>query len=326
MIAQTWTTWAMLWAVLLVATASCGLYCGLETGVYVLNKIRLDLRAEAGNRQARRLRRLLRKPNSLLAVLLIGTNLSSYAVAFAVTVMFEQAGTGHLAEWYALAVATGLLFVLGDSVPKNVFQRLTETLTYRLSWLLSASDVLFKVTGLSLLVRGVSWLIVLPLRGRRTVSDERLSTLFAEGRASGVLTHMQSIMADRVMNIAQVALADVMVPLASAACARREATRDELLGLIQQTDHSRLPVRDEAGQVVGILDVYDVLADASVARPADRATEPLLLASTMAVTEALYHMQRAHQMMAIVRSADRPVGMVTIKDLVEEIVGELEEW
>jgi len=326
MIGAAWPIWATWSAVLVTATGLCGLYCGLETGTYVLNKIRLDLRAEAGDRRARLLRRMLARPNRLLAVLLIGTNLSSYAVTFAVTTMFVLAGHGEGAEWYALAVATPLLFVLGDSVPKGVFRRLAETLTYRLSWLLAVSDVLFNVTGLAPLVRGVSWLVMLPMRRRRSVADERLSMIFAEGHASGVLTHMQSVMVDRVMHIADVTLADVMVPLAEVVSIRPDTTRPELLEIVRQSNHSRLPVLGESGQVVGILDIYDVLTDQAVARPAERMGTPLALPAETTVTEALYRMQREHRMMAVVQADARPAGLVTIKDLVEEIVGELEEW
>jgi CBS domain containing-hemolysin-like protein len=326
MIAAAWTAYAGWLGVLVVATGFVALFCGLETGIYVLNKIRLDLRAEAGSRQARLLRRLLRTPNNLLAVLLIGTNLSSYAVAFAVTAMFGLAGAGEAAQWYSMLVATPLLFVLGDSVPKDVFRRLAETLTYRLSWLLAGADVLFKVTGLSPFVRAVSWLVMLPVRRRRSEADERLGALFAEGRASGVLTHIQSLMLDRVMRISEVTLADAMVPMEDVVAVGRDIGREELLALVQKNNHSRLPVRDAAGAVVGVLDIYEVLGDTQLAQPAKRMAPPLALADTMTVTEALYRMQRAHEMMAIVQSADAPVGIVTIKDLVEEIVGELEEW
>jgi len=324
-IAAAWTTW-LGWALLLVvAVGLTALFCGMETGIYVLNKVRLDLRAEAGNRRARRMRRMLASPNNLLAVLLIGTNLSSYAAAFAVTTMFVLGGSGHAAQWYALAVTTPLLFVLGDSVPKDVFQRLAETLVYRLSGLLAAANVLFRVTGLSPLVRSVSWLVMLPLR-RLGEGEERLSAIFAEGAAAGVLSHMQSAMVDRVMHISDVYLADVMVPMEQVVCIAPDVGRAEMLERVRQNRYSRLPVRGASGEVIGVLDVYDVLAEEAVERPADRMRDALSLPETMPVTEALYRMQRGHCMMAVVRSGGRPAGIVTIKDLVEEIVGELQEW
>jgi len=319
-----WIAWPV---VLILATVLSGLFSGLETGLYVLNKVRLELRAEAGGRDAKRLRRLLRKPNNLLAVLLIGTNISSYSVAFALTAMFDLAGTGAATEWYSLGFGTLLLFVLGDTVPKSVFHRLSETLTYRLSWALSVSDVLLKFTGLSYLMRAAAWLVMLPVRSRQGAATEgRLGEIFAEGQASGVLTHTQAVMVDRVMNIAGVKLADAMVAIEKAICIRRDTARAALMRMLRKHNYSRVPVRDASGDVVGILDVYDVLIDESVAVPAEKMTEPLKLPAGMSVTEALYRLQRTRAMMAIVQKDGRPVGIVTIKDLVEEIVGELEEW
>ncbi len=319
-----WIAWPI---VLVVATSLSALFSGFETGIYVLNKVRLDLRAEAGGRDAQRLRRLLRKPNNLLAVLLIGTNVTCYAVAFALTAMFDLAGSGAATEWYSLGFGTLLLFVLGDTVPKSVFHRLAETLTYRLAWTLSVADVLLKVTGLSYLMRAAAWLVTLPVRNRRGApADGWLGEIFAEGQASGALTHTQAVMVDRVMNIADVKLANVMVAIDKAICIRRDTARAVLMRMLRKHNYSRVPVRDASGDVVGILDVYDVLIDESVVVPAEKMTDPLKLPADMSVTEALYRLQRTKSMMAVVQKDARPVGIVTIKDLVEEIVGELEEW
>jgi len=320
-----WIVWPI---VLAVATGLAALFCGMETGIYVMNKVRLDLRAEAGGRDAQRLRRLLKKPNNLLSVLLIGTNVASYAVAFALTAMFDLGGMGGSAEWYALATGTLLLFVLGDTVPKTVFHRLSETLTYRLGWTITAADWAFKVTGLSYLMRAASWLVMLPVRRRQGVVavESRLADVFAEGQASGVLTHMQAVMVDRVMHIADVTLADVMVPIRKAICIRRDTTGDVLIRVLRKHNYSRVPVIDDAGDVVGILDVYDALIGEPVATPAERMTPPMKLPAGMTVTEALFAMRREGNMMAVAQKDGKAVGIVTIKDLVEEIVGELEEW
>ena len=320
-----WVVWPI---VLAAATVLSALFSGMETGIYVMNKVRLELRAEAGGRDAQRLRRLLKKPNNLLSVLLIGTNIANYSVAFALTAMFDLGKMGGLAEWYALVSGTLLLFVLGETVPKTVFHRLAETLTYRLGWTITAADWVFKLTGLSYFMRAASWLVMLPVRRKQsTVAVEsRLGDVFAEGQASGVLTHMQAVMVDRVMHIADVTLADVMVPIRKAICIRRDTAHEVLVRVLRKHNFSRVPVLDDAGDVVGILDVYDVLIDAPAAIPAERMTAPLNLPSDMTVTEALYAMRRDGNMMAVAQKDSKAVGIVTIKDLVEEIVGELEEW
>ena len=319
----------LIWSALVVLGVGLGaLYAGLETGIYVLNKIRLDLRAEAGSAPARILRRHLRDPGNLLAVLLVGTNVCGYVTTFAISAMFVLAGSADRAEWYTLAVATPLMFLFRESVPKNVFQRLAERLVYRLAWLLAISSAAFNLIGLAPLVRGFSRLVMrlLPL-DRRGVRHHGLESIMAEGAACGLLTHFQSLMARRVMNIADVRLAQVMTPMSNVVSASDDVTADEFLALLRDHEYRRVPLIDRDGQVVGIVDIYDVLIDEDRARPADKKVPPFVLAADMTVTDALYRMQRARAAMAVVRNkADQHLGLVTVKDLVEEIVGELSEW
>ena len=101
-----WVVWA---SVLVLCALVDALFSGLETGIYVMNKHRLDLHAEANLPAAEFIERLLRKPNELLAVLLIGTNLSRYLATFAISAMFVLAGHEARAELYTLLLATPLL-------------------------------------------------------------------------------------------------------------------------------------------------------------------------------------------------------------------------
>lgn len=323
------------WVVWLVVLAAClalaGLLAGMETGIYVLNRIRLDLRGEAGGKAARRLRTMLDRPEHLLAVLLVGNNLAVYWATFAISAMWMLAGRHAHVELYALVVAAPLLLILGESVPKNVFQRLAETLTYRMAWLLAGVDTVLTWTGLVPLVSGVSWVLFRAMRvsegRRRPLGREGLSAIVAEGHASGVLTHSQSIMADRVMNISDVCLSDVMIPMARVHVASSSARREQLVALAAEVNHSRLPVVDAGGKVTGILDVLDILTGREATIPAHRVRMPLVLSAEEGVTGALYQMQRQNAHMAVVQGADGGhLGIVTIKDLVEEIVGELEAW
>ena len=323
-----WAAWA---AVLLGGAALSSLYSGMETGMYVINKIRLELHAEAGSPAARFLRRMIRNSNNLLAVLLVGTNLARYAATFSVTSMFVMAGYGHRAEWYTLAVAAPLMFVVGDAVPKSVFRRAAGELMYRLAWLLRVSNWVFGASGLVPLIRGIS-VAVMRLAGIRRgwqspLAHPGLAAIMAEGHASGVLTQFQSLMADRVMRIGDVTLRDAMAPMRHVVSAPLDVGHEQLMQTIRKHDYSRVPLLGPDGQVAGILDVYDVLAEAGEVRPAETMAEPFVLPATMAVADALYRMQRARAAMAIVADEKgRHVGIVTVKDLVEEIVGELEEW
>lgn len=323
-----WGLWGLTF---LTGAALAALYNAAETGIYVINKTRLELRAESGLRTARMLRLMIRRPSNLLAVLLIGTNLGDYAATFAVSAMFVSAGCGDASEWYALAVTAPVLFILCASVPKNVAQRTAEVVAHRLTWFLRVSSMVFNACGLAPLVRGFSRLLV-RLAGAKGASHspmahESLTSIVAEGHASGVLTHSQSIMADRVMRISGVSLQNVMIPMRQVVSIREDLSREAFLEVIRQHNFSRLPVVSYDGGIVGVVNIYDVLTDDGGAPPAGKVKPPLVLEAGMTVTDALYHMQRSHEAMAIVRSATgRHVGIVTMKDLVEEIVGEIEAW
>jgi len=315
---------------MVVAIAFDSLFCGLETGIYVMNKVRLDLHADAGRRPAVVLKRLLGDAPNLLAVLLIGTNLCRYTATFAIAAMFAMAGYVENAKLLTTAVATPLLFVASDSVPKVVFQRLGAAGVYRFTWLLRGADVFFRLTGISVLVKAIAGALTHLSRSARSAREPfatpHLAAIVAEGQASGTLTHFQSAMADRVARLGEVTLQNVMVPMHKAATAGRDVTREQLMRLIARHSYSRVPLLDEARQVVGIIDVYHVLISGDAADPAEKMRPPLVLPSDLNVTDALYRMQRKGEVMATVESGGRHVGLVTMKDLVEEIVGDLEAW
>lgn len=323
-----WIAWI---AAMIFSTRLDGLFSALETGIYVMNKNRLDLHAEAGLPAAKFFQKMLASPDRLLAILLIGTNLTRYLATFAISAMFVLAGYEGQAEWLTLAIATPLLLVAADSVPKTVFQRSPIESVYRLSWLLKVSNWVFSLTGVLPLVMAISrGLLSLAGPVRRTKSPlghTGVAAMVTEGLASGVLTHFQWAMADRVMHIAEVTVADAMVPIRHVVTVRAAAGRDELLETIRKHSYSRLPALDANRRVVGVLNIYDVLTSADQDPLAQtELSPPLIISAELTVTEALYRMRRSRRAMAIIERDGEHVGIVTIKDLVEEIVGELEAW
>ncbi|MFP4355700.1 MAG: CNNM domain-containing protein [Phycisphaerae bacterium] len=309
-----------------------GMFCGMETGIYVLNKVRLDLRAEKGAASARRLQRLLKNPHNMLATILVGTNISGYITTFCASTIFLTLGAGTNTQWYTIALTTPIMFVFAESVPKNVFRQLTERITYRRAWFLAAASRLFNAVGINPLVRGFSGLLTLLVRNRKrdTLSSASLATVLAESQATGLLTHSQLAMADRVMRIADVTVQQAMIPIDQVISAPVDVTRPQLEELFAEHNVSRIPLTDPQGQVVGILDMYRVLAQSEADQPAEKMTPVLRFDRRRTVNEALFRMQSRKAVMAVVVDAENeqagPIGIITLKDLAEQIVGDLEAW
>jgi putative hemolysin len=319
-----WILWSALAAIGLACSA---LYSGFETGAYVLNKMRLDLRAEAGSTSARALRAMLRRFDVLLTSLLIGSNFAEYLVTFSISVLLAMGGAGDRTEWYALAISTTLLFVLGESVPKNLFQRSPDRLVYRLVRPVKWSMAAFRWCGILGLVRALGRLLTRRIGKHHAFAHEGLAAILAEGRAAGALTHAQSIMADRVLHLTDVTVAAVMKPLASVLKAPRSVSHEGILELVREANYTRVPLMNDDGSVAGILDTYEVLMAEGPVAPRQKMQPPLVLPDAWTVTDALYHLQTEHASMAVVADpGGRHVGIVTVKDLVEQIVGELGAW
>jgi CBS domain containing-hemolysin-like protein len=256
-------------------------------------------------------------------------NVSSYLTTFAISVLLVMGlgEAGPRAEWYTLAVGTTVLFVFGESIPKNLFQRSPERLIYGLVWFLRASMTAFRYCGLLGLVRLVGSIVSWIRPSHQPFVHEGLATILAEGQAAGALTHVQSIMADRVMHLTDVTVDAVMKPMKLVRKAPLHITLPQLLELVKEANYTRLPLVREDGGVAGILNIYEVLMAPEPVEPASKMTPPLCIPGKWTVTDALYHMQTSHAPMAVVTDPhERHIGIVTVKDLVEQIVGELGAW
>lgn len=320
---------------LLAGMVLSAFYSGTETGVYCLNPVRLRVNAEGGDAGARRLEPLMRRTEDLVITMLLGTNLADYVVtACTAALLLGAAVAASWAEIYAAALATPLIFVFGAMVPKESFRRRSDRLMPQLSWAILVSLRLAQATGLVWLLHRLSHALVrwIDPRGVAEQADllprARTLHLLREGAARGGLTHLQRDLIERVLNLSEIRVRNVMIPRARAAVASVELPRDEFLRIARMAHFSRLPVyRNDPRRIVGVVNVYDVLTDREDRAVAQHVRPPLTLPENESVSAALVKLQRGREAMAIVQDrAGNCAGILTLKDLVEEIVGDLEVW
>jgi CBS domain containing-hemolysin-like protein len=307
------------------------LYAGVETGVYTLSPIRLTLRAARGEAAALRLRRHVRRPERTLAVLLIGTNASHYLGSFGLAELLHAVGlTGWALIAFEAAILTPILFVLAEVLPKDLFRTHTDRWTYWAASFISFSRWLFTLLLLLPLVQGLAWLARrLFAGGERTpiTARQRMAQLMMEGVGAGVLSPAQAKLTDRALALRDRRVRDVCTPWGDVVTLPIHADRAARDALFKARAFTRVPVVDAAGRVAGVLSWADVALD-----PAPSTlllvSEAMTLDADAPVLRAMSLMRRQRQKMAIVTdpASGRPLGLVTLKHLVEPLTGALREW
>lgn len=328
------TTIALIIAALFALLASA-FFSGMETGVYCLNRVRLRVRSDSGEPGARRLAALMERPDALVITALVGTNIADYCLTISVAALVVAAGASTSGvELYTTLISTPLVLVFGGILPKDLFNRFADTWMYVVSSPIALCRGLVRYSGvLWLMQRAPEALLRLVDPAHKLADDAvvpraRVRRLLHEGAARGGLSQFQRETIERVMDLSQVPLSRVLVSLRRAATVPETISRNDFLRIARMAHFSRLPVyRASPTDVLGYVHVFDILMDPQK-RPIRDYVRPIFgLREDESVAAALVRMQRAHEVIAIVR--DRrgvAVGLLTMKDLAEEIVGELQAW
>lgn len=318
--------WVLLALVGMVLSFLCS---GLETGIYTLNPIGLEVRLGRGDSAARQLAREIARPARVIATLLVANNIANYLVSLGLA---EVLARGNLGPFASMAVngAIGLAvgFLLCETLPKDLFRTFTDRWTY-LGWpFLRAWRIALTATGVLPLVTVIGDLVTRRVGG----SDEaalsgpraKVSTLIKEGIDAGVLSERQWSFAERALALRGITVADEMTPWSKVATVAVEADGARREAVLRKSGASRLPVVGPDGRVVGILSALDAILNPALSTER-LMTPPIRFGPRENTLEALRRLRSARARLGVVvdEGNGRPRGVVAIKDLVEPITGQL---
>ncbi len=311
---------------LVVCILASFFFSGVETGIYTLNRLRLKMRTEDGEPRALRVTELLRQPQLLISAILIGNHTGNYGATF-----FFQGLVGGLwsvldPEVVTTLLLTPLIFVVGEITPKNIFRIRADDLVYRTSGMLKLACIVLRPLAVPLRFLG-RLTRALP---RETPADHvafsrgRIEGLVREVAEDGALTEAQSRMLRNVLRLSSLPIRDVMVPLDRVDRIEEGFTREALLAVSARNGRTRIPVTEKGtGRPILVATVLD-LVFREEAGMADIVREVPILSMDRTVDQALRVLRARRRSMAFVRNEkSRVVGIVTVKDLVEEVSGEL---
>ncbi len=308
-----------------------GFFSGSEIALVSSDKIKLRHKAKHGDRGATMALKLFQTPDVLLSTTLVGTNIST-VVLTTIGALLMIGYFGDQGEFYAFLVMTPLLLVLGEIVPKSVYQQKSDELTpviiYPLRW---ASWVFYPIVFVFSRVARLAARVVGAGKIEQPffITREQLRTVVDMAEHEAALDAFGRGRIRRVIRFAETTVAEAMIPIAEATVIGRNKTTEVAIDLVRRHGYNRLPVYESsASNITGIvtLTTWDLMDRSLVDQPLDSLIKTALYVSPLQTIDQLLPMlrQRKDHMAIVVDEFGTAIGMITMEDIVEEVVGEID--
>jgi magnesium and cobalt exporter, CNNM family len=333
--------------VIVILTVFEGFFVAAEIALVSIRRSRVEQLVDEGSQGARRVRRLLDEPGRFLAVCQLGlTFIGFFASAYAAISLSDQLTT-LLTGWgmaegtasgIALLIVTILLslftIIFAELVPKTLAlahaERFAITLSLPIDFLGRALRPL--IAFLTWVTSGVVRLFGAEVSSDAQITAEELRLIVERGGEQGILEAEEEQMINAVIELGDQRIHEVMVPRIHMISLAADATLDDAIDKVIDEGHSRIPVYEESpDEIVGILyakDLLPFLKGSVNERPSLRSIlrTPVFVPESMSVDDLLHELQRRKVHLAIVLDEyGGTAGLVTIEDLLEEIVGEIQD-
>jgi putative hemolysin len=308
-------------------------FSGTETTLFSLSKLQLRRLRQQSPDAGRLIAELLEQPHRLLSTILMGNTIINISVAVLGYSLLRRIAPAH-AELLAVPVMTGLLLVCGEAAPKTLAIRNPELFALYLArptwWVVKltagARHFAETVSGrLAAAVERLAYFASQKPRSSAPTEDEYLTLLRASEQA-GIVHKEERNMVGKILALENMQVKEVMTPRVDMQCVEDSWTRNEIAEALRRFKHRRVPlIHETPDHVEGILNVKEFLIDPD-RDLAGMIEKPEFVPETMSVARLLKSFRnQEHPVAIVVDEHGGTQGMVTLEDVLEEIVGEIED-
>lgn len=318
--------------VLFFLLALSSFFSSAETALTTVNKLRIRTMVDEGVKHAKTVSLLIEEPSKMLSAILIGNNVVNLSASSLSTALAIEIG-GSAAAGIATGILTLLILIFGEITPKTLATLHAQKLSliyapiiYFLTQILT--PVIYVINKLSMML--LFLLRVDPKKKIATMTENELRTIVDVSHEEGVIESEERKMITNVVDFGDSLAKDVMVPRIDMAYATVNMTYGELLEVFREEKYSRLPVySEEKDDIIGIINLKDVFffrGEESTFQIKDYMREPYFTFEFKKTSELLSEMRKETISMAIVLDEyGATAGLITVEDLLEEIVGEIRD-
>ncbi|MBU1240132.1 hemolysin family protein [Myxococcota bacterium] len=319
-----------------------GLFSGSEIALVSAHKLSLERGAKNGHLGSVLALKLLENSSTMLSVTLIGTNIAVVTNTVVVTFYFLQE-FGPRGELYALLTLTPAILLFGEIIPKSLFQQHADSLAPKIAFVIYYARIPFfpLVLLMKIFTKGAGQLLGFHRNKAMAISREDLKFLIEEEEEKEKETeeeipeiNMNSIkegereMVGNILDLRDTTAEEVMIPLSEVVSAPDDSSLEDLVAIIDQHGFSRIPIYHErVDAIVGIVHGFDLLTALGSNLPVARLMQPpIFVPEKQKAFRLMVDLQQARKgMSVVVNEYGGAVGIATIEDVLEEIVGEIED-
>ena len=301
-----------------------GFFSASETAYTSLNLVRLKRMASEGDKRAESVLKLADNYDRLLSTILIGNNIVNLLSASLATVLFVK-WIGNEGVTVSTIVITVVVLLFGEITPKNIGKDHAETVARLFCPILTALVCIF--TPLNFLLGAWQKMIdrVVKPGEDHGFTEEELITIVEEAENDGEIDAHESELIRSAIEFTDVAVEEILTPRVDIEAIDVDASEDEIANVFEACGYSRLPVYQETiDNIVGILHEKDFYANRGKQPLRSMMTTPMFVMQTAKVSDLLKRLQKSKTHMAVVVDEyDGVQGIVTMEDILEELVGEI---
>ncbi len=306
-----------------------GFLSGSEIAMVAADRKRMSHWAESGSRWERLTYRILQEPSWFISTTLVGSNLAEVTNAALVTSIFVNL-YGSKGDLNAFLLLMPLVLIFGEIVPKTLFQQKADR------WVIKVVPVIWVVSlvlyplvwVMSRTTMAISRFLNQEGEARPIITREELQLMLREEGGKGDINPMERELIHRIFAFSTTKVRNAMIPLVDVVALEENVTVGEAIDWVRQENYSRYPVfRERVDNIIGILYSFDLLYTQGESDPIKGFIRPIsYFPETKPVDELLVELQRKHETMAaVVDEYGGAVGIVTVEDILEEVVGEIQD-
>ena len=311
---------------LIVLIVLSAYFSATETAFSSLNRIRLKNLADNGNKRAKLAYKLVDNYDELISSVLVGNNIVNISASSLATVLFIKA-FGDNGPTVSTIAMTIIVLIFGEVTPKSISKEAPEAFAMFSAPIINVLIYVFKPINVCLV--GIKKLVkkFVKVSNDRTISESELLTIVEEAEHDGGINENESELIHNVIEFDDLEAIDIMTPRVDVEAVDKTSTVQEIADLFTETGFSRLPVYEETiDSIVGIINEKDfhnlVLRDGNAVKQIIKPVEFIPPSMKISALLKLLQQNKSH-LAVIVDEFGGTEGIVTLEDIIEELVGEI---